>query len=82
MTTPIEAKWTWRRLYTYGVTVAALALLAVIVWRIDAGGLKGVAWGLIALIGLLATYYLIAPTAEHIVAALRAWRGREPGSPG
>lgn len=76
MTTPVEAQWTFRRIYTYGVTVAALILLAVIVARAAAGDLKGIAYGLIVLIALLATYYLIAPTAEHIVAAIAAWKGK------
>lgn len=73
--TPIESQWTWRRVFTYAVTVAALALLAVVVWRMEPGQLRAVALGLIGLVALLATYYLIAPTAEHIVAALRAWKG-------
>lgn len=77
MTTPVESQWKFRRIFTYGVTAIALILLAVIVARAEAGDLKTVAWALILLIALLATYYLIAPTAEHIVAAIAAWKGKQ-----
>ena len=73
--TPVESKWTFRRLYTYAVTLVAAVLLGICVWRMAEADLRGVALSLVGLIALLATYYLIAPTAEHIVAALRAWKG-------
>lgn len=67
-----EAHWTWRRAFTWGLTIICLILIAWIVRKLSTGEhLAGVAYGLIGLIALFATYYLIAPSAEHIVKLLR-----------
>jgi uncharacterized membrane protein YfcA len=72
-----EMKWTWRRLFVFVVTVIALSVVAWIVHKLDdADGLKNLAQWLIGLIAMLSTYYLIGPTAEHIVAAVQAFRQR------
>ena len=71
-----EATWTWRRVFTYAVTAALLALLAYVIPRMPAAELKGVAYWLIALVWTSITYYLIAPSAEHIVAVIQAWSTR------
>ena len=67
-----ESQWLWRRIYTYVATVACLGLVGWIVHKLaDGKHLAGIAYGLIGLSALLATYYLIAPAAEHIVRAIQ-----------
>ncbi len=63
-----ESKWLFRRIYAYAVTLACLFGVGWVINKlVEAQHLAGVAYGLIALCALLATYYLIAPSAEHIV---------------
>ena len=72
-----EGDWRFRRLYTYAATVAGLALLAVLVWRLEAP--RELMWVAVALIVRDAwreTLYIVAPSAQAIVAGLAAWRGR------
>ena len=75
-----EAHWTFRRIYTYVVTLLALGGVAWVIHKInDDGPLAGLAYALIGLCALLATYYLIAPAAEHIVRLIQsAARLRRP----
>lgn len=72
-----EPKWTWRRILIFGVTVCSLLLIAACVDRVLAKDLPGVIYALLGMIALLATYYLIAPSAEHIVSTIQAWRNRK-----
>ncbi|MBA4001693.1 hypothetical protein [Brevundimonas sp.] len=72
-----EGDWRFRRLYTYAATVAGLAMLAVLVWRLEAP--RELMWVAVALIVRDAwreTLYIVAPSAQAIVAGLAAWRGR------
>jgi hypothetical protein len=72
-----EGDWRFRRLYTYAATVAGLGLLAVLVWRLEAP--RELMWVAVALIVRDAwreTLYIVAPSAQAIVAGLAAWRGR------
>jgi inner membrane protein involved in colicin E2 resistance len=72
-----EAQWTFRRWFTYGVTIASLSGVGWTIHKIaDGAHLAGVAYALVGLCALLATYYLIAPSAEHVVRLLAEWRGR------
>ncbi|MDM8352907.1 hypothetical protein [Brevundimonas diminuta] len=67
-----EASWFWRRWFTYVVTIACLGGVGWIIHKLaDGVHLAGVAYALIGLCALLATYYLIAPAAEHIVKLVR-----------
>lgn len=62
-----ESQWKFRRAFTYGATVVCLALVGWIIHKLaDGEHLAGVAYGLLILCGLLATYYLIAPSAETL----------------
>lgn len=70
-----EAKWMWRRLYTWTVTIGSLVALGFIIQRADADGAVELGKRLIWLLGATSTLYLVGPTAEHIIAALRAWKG-------
>ena len=72
-----EGNWRWRRLYTYGTTLAAVALLAVVVIKLN--GPRELMWVAVALIVRDAwreTLYIVAPSAQAIVAGVAAWRGR------
>ena len=72
-----EGDWRFRRAYTYAATVAGLGLLAVLVWRLEAP--RELMWVAVALIVRDAwreTLYIVAPSAQAIVAGLAAWRGR------
>lgn len=72
-----EMKWGWRRLLTFFVVTLSMTLVAVIVSKLDdPNALKHLAQWLIGLVALSITYYLIGPTAEHIVAAVQAFRQR------
>lgn len=63
-----EAKWLWRRIFTYGVTIVAVALLWVCVKR--APDPTNIGLALCILVGWMATLYLIAPASEHIAQIL------------
>ena len=72
-----EGDWRFRRVYTYAATVAGLALLTMLVWRLEAP--RELMWVAIALLVRDAwreTLYIVAPSAQAIVAGLAAWRGR------
>jgi hypothetical protein len=70
-----EMKWTWRRYFTWALSLANAAGVGLVLFKLtEAGDLRWVALALIGLNALLATYYLIGPTAEHIVAAVQAFR--------
>ncbi len=62
-----ESQWKFRRAFTYAVTIICLLLVGWIVHKLASGEhLAGVAYSLIGLCALLATYYLIAPSAETL----------------
>ncbi len=75
--TPLpEAQWLWRRLFTWLVTAFVLAQLHILITRMPAEDLRAIAERLLLLLGSLIAFYLIGPTAEHIIALVRAWKGR------
>lgn len=68
-----ESHWTFRRWFTYIVSLVCLAGVGWIIHKISEGQhLAGVAYALVGLCALLATYYLIAPSAEHIIKVVKA----------
>lgn len=69
-----EGRWLFRRLYACGLTIGALALVAVIAVRAPASALLAMSQGLMLLIGFVALLYLVAPSAPQIIALL----GRRP----
>lgn len=72
-----EGNWTWRRAYTYFATIVGLILLGVIVAKLSGHReLMWVAIGLIIRDAWRETLYIVAPSAQAIVAGLGAWRGR------
>lgn len=63
-----EGTFLWRRVFSYGVSAALLALIALVVWRMEsASELKQVALYLCLLLFMVVTYYMIAPSAEQVI---------------
>ena len=74
-----EAKWLWRRLYVFAASFALWRTLAVIVDRTEPAALPAVASGLMSLLALTLVLYLVAPTAQQLVALLADLRLRLGG---
>ena len=60
----------------YWALFGAAGTLVLLLCTWSSAELKGVAYWLIALVWTSITYYLIAPSAEHIVAVIQAWSTR------
>jgi hypothetical protein len=63
MSPPIEVRWLWRRIYTYGATILNSAGVGAIIWRIDDP--QALKWLGLALVGgnvVMATLYLAGAT--------------------
>lgn len=74
-----EGNWTYRRVYTYIATAVGLGLLAWIILKLNGPReLMWVAIGLIIRDAWRETLYIVAPSAQAIVAGLAAWRGDRP----
>lgn len=80
-----EQDWTWRRAYTYALTITACVGVGFAMDAIRATGdidaLYGVAWWMLAIIAMLATYYMVAPSAEQIVKLIQAAKLLQAGVP-
>lgn len=76
-----EGRWLWRRLYVFGCSAALWVLLARTVERVGEAQALVVARGLLALQGLTLVIYLVAPTAQQLIALLAGLRLR-PGAGG
>ncbi len=84
MTDPVsgplaEGRWLWRRLYVFAASLALWRLLAAVVDRTDPTQLPRVASGLMALLALILVLYLVAPSAQQLVALLANLRLRLAG---
>jgi hypothetical protein len=76
-----EASWLWRRVFVFTTTAAVLWMLWAAIDRLAAVALAAPALGVPALLslckwiigfsGLMATYYMVAPSAEQIVKMLK-----------
>ena len=71
-----ESDWRWRRAYTYITTILVLAGIA---WCLDglhsakdADALLKIGLRLIWLVGLVVTFYMVAPSAEQIARIIQA----------
>lgn len=71
-----EGRWFWRRLYVFVSTLVFWSLLTWSVSRTAAEHMAQVARGLMWLLGLVIVVYLIAPSAQQIVAILADLRLR------
>lgn len=75
-----EPQWFFRRVFTWGVTIVVLCLIGAIIAIMPPGDLKMIALALIALVALLSTFYIIAPSAPEIAAIVAAARRSPPPS--
>lgn len=71
-----EGRWLWRRLYVFLASAALWLLLARAVGRTTPADLPRVADGLMGLIALMLVLYLVAPTAQQMIAMLANLRLR------
>lgn len=71
-----EAQWLWRRLFTWIVTAFILLQLHLLIARMPLEDLRTIAERLIMLLASLIALYLIGPSAEHIIALVRAWKDK------
>ena len=71
-----EARWLWRRLYVFAATLALWRLLASVIDRTTPEVMPRIADGLMSLLALTLVLYLVAPTAQQLVALLANLRLR------
>ena len=71
-----EGRWLWRRLYVFAASAGLWWLLARAVGRTAPADLPRVAEGLMGLLALMLVLYLVAPTAQQMVAMLANLRLR------
>ena len=74
-----EGRWLWRRLYVFATTGAAWLLLDRLIAQTPPEAAPRLAQGLMALLALTMILYLVAPTAQQLIASLRTLR---PGGEG
>ena len=69
-----EARWLWRRLYVFLATFGLWNLLGDAIARTEPQALPRLAAGLMTLLGLTLVLYLVAPTAQQLIALLAQLR--------
>lgn len=69
-----EGRWLWRRLYVFASTGAAWLLLERLIAVTPPEAALRLAQGLMALLALTMILYLVAPTAQQLIASLRTLR--------
>lgn len=78
-----EQDWTWRRIYTYALTLVCCLGVGWSLYTLhdlEAGeAIYLLSKYMLAIIALLATYYMIAPSAEQIVHLIQAARLLQSG---
>ncbi|CAN7405713.1 hypothetical protein [Brevundimonas sp. LjRoot202] len=75
-----EGRWLWRRLYVFATSAAAWLLLDRLIVLTPPAAAPRLAQWLMALLALIMILYLVAPTAQQLIASLRTLRpglGRE-----
>ena len=75
-----EARWLWRRIYVFAVSLGVWLLLARAVTRATPDSLPELAKALMALQALTLVLYLVAPTAQQIAGLLTYLRLRPGGA--
>lgn len=79
-----EPSFLYRRIFSYVMAVALVGLIAFVVWRIEGSDqLREVALYLCTLLFVVITYYMVAPSAEHVVKMVqlgKLWRSSPPES--
>jgi hypothetical protein len=74
-----EGRWLWRRLYVFATSGAAWLLLDRLIALTPPAAAPRLAQGLMALLALTMILYLVAPTAQQLIASLRTLRPRLDG---
>jgi len=69
-----EGRWLWRRLYVFATSGAAWLLLDRLIVLTPPEAAPRLAQGLMALLALTMVLYLVAPTAQQLIASLRTLR--------
>lgn len=69
-----EGRWLWRRLYVFATSGAAWMLLHRLIENVPAEKASRLVDGLMALLALTMVLYLVAPTAQQLIASLRLLR--------
>ncbi len=77
---PIEVRWLYRRIFTYGASLANAAGLMMVIGRLDdPGALKWIGLGLIGSNVVLGGLYLAGATVTDWAKLAAAARGRDAG---
>jgi hypothetical protein len=74
-----EGRWLWRRLYVFATSGAAWLILDRLITLIPATAAPRLAQALMALLALIMVLYLVAPTAQQLIATLTVLRPRIGG---
>lgn len=74
-----EGRWLWRRLYVFATSGAAWLLLDRLAALIPPEAAPRMIQGLMALLALIMVLYLVAPTAQQLIASLRLLRSGSNG---
>lgn len=69
-----EGRWLWRRLYVFASTGSAWLMLDRLIALTPPEAALPLARGLMALLALTMILYLVAPTAQQLIASLRSLR--------
>ncbi len=72
-------RWLWRRLYVFTTSGAAWLLLDRLIALTPPAAAPRLAQGLMALLALVLVLYLVAPTAQQLIATLAVLRPRLDG---
>jgi hypothetical protein len=74
-----EGRWLFRRLYAFAVSAGLWVLLMRTVGRTPAEMLPRITDGLMGLLALILVLYLVAPTAQQLIALIATARLRISG---
>lgn len=76
-----EGRWLWRRLYVFATSGGAWLLLDRLIALTPSEAAPRLAQGLMALLALILVLYLVAPTAQQLIATVAILRSG-PGGEG
>lgn len=74
-----EGRWLWRRLYVFVTSGAAWLVLDRLIAATPAEAAPRLAQALMALLALTMVLYLVAPTAQQLIATLAVLRSPADG---
>ncbi len=73
-----EGRWLWRRLYVFLTSGGAWLLLDRLIASTPPEAAPRLAQGLMTLLAVIMVLYLVAPTAQQLIASLAILRERRP----